>query len=300
MSSEGDDHVESGDLRIFQAVAHEGSVTKAAGKLGYVQSNVTARIQQLESELGTPLFYRTKKGMKLTTAGENLLGYTDRILSLLDEAVKSTQFSAEPKGPLRLGALETIAAVNLPKLLLHFHRNYPEVKPSLITGHTEDLLQKVLQYKLDGAFVSRRVEHPDVEQFLVFEDELVLISEAGDADRRELLNKPLLFFGAGCSHRKRLEDWLREEGINPPNIMEFGTLEAILGGVTAGLGVSLMPRSAVSKLESEGKLRIHRIPPRYQQTDVVFVYRKDVFLTSAFRKFVELLRDQLRGIRAMS
>lgn len=75
--------MESGDLRIFQAVAREGSITKAAQMLNYVQSNVTNRIQYLEAQLRIPLFRRSNRGMTLTPAGENLLGYADKILTLL-------------------------------------------------------------------------------------------------------------------------------------------------------------------------------------------------------------------------
>lgn len=85
--------MESSDLKIFQAVAREGSITKAAQVLNYVQSNVTSRIQQLEAQLNVPLFRRSNRGMTLTSAGENLLEYADTILTLLDEAVKSTQYS---------------------------------------------------------------------------------------------------------------------------------------------------------------------------------------------------------------
>lgn len=69
--------MESSELRIFRAVAQAGSITKAAQALGYVQSNVTARIQQLESDLNTQLFYR-QRGMILTPTGEKLLAYAEK------------------------------------------------------------------------------------------------------------------------------------------------------------------------------------------------------------------------------
>lgn len=109
--------MESADLKIFQAVAREGSITKAAARLGYVQSNVTARIRQLEAELNTSLLYRQSRGVSLTPAGENLLKYADKIVYLLDEAVKSTRNSETPSGTLRIGSLETTAAVQLPVMM---------------------------------------------------------------------------------------------------------------------------------------------------------------------------------------
>ena len=97
--------MDAGDLKIFQAVAREGSISKAALALNYVQSNVTTRIKQLETQLQVPLFHRSNRGMSLTPAGENLLGYADRILELLYEAEQATQVGNPPAGMLRLGAI---------------------------------------------------------------------------------------------------------------------------------------------------------------------------------------------------
>lgn len=79
--------MESTDLKIFMKTAHAGSISKAADHLGYVQSNVTAHIKNLESELNTSLFTRHNKGVSLTKDGELLLTYAEKILALLDEAV---------------------------------------------------------------------------------------------------------------------------------------------------------------------------------------------------------------------
>ncbi|MGG4105498.1 LysR family transcriptional regulator [Paenibacillus lautus] len=279
--------MESGELKIFQAVAREGNITKAAASLGYVQSNVTARIRQLESELNTPLFYRLSRGVALTSAGCNLLKYADQITRLLDEAVKSTQFSEEPSGPLRIGSSETTAAVHLPGIMLDYHRRYPDVKLSLITGHRADLIRALNEYELDGAFISGPLDYPDFDEIRAFDEELVLISEPTEAALHDLLTKPLLFFGKGCYHRERLEQWLHEENVGPMNIMEFGTLEAIMGGVAAGLGISLLTRSSVKDWVDAGRLQAFQIPERYRSSKVHFVFRRDLFRTSAFNHFIE-------------
>lgn len=283
--------MESGDLKIFQAVALERSITKAAARLGYVQSNVTARIQQLEAEVGTPLFYRLSRGVALTPAGENLLKYADRIVRLLEEALKSTQYSEVPSGPLRIGSLETTAATRLPGIIREYHKLYPEVKLSLVTGHTSELIQSVLGYEVDCAFISGSLEHPELEVLTAFEDELVLVAEPAQENMHEALKMPVLFFGKGCFHRDWLEQWLHEENALPVNIMEFGrTFEAIMGGVAAGIGVSVMTRSSVKELEAAGKVRCFPISEKYRHSLVSFIYRRDLFRTSAFEKFAEHIR----------
>ncbi|WP_258729303.1 LysR family transcriptional regulator [Bacillus atrophaeus] len=282
--------MESGDLKIFQAVAREKSITKAADALNYVQSNVTNRIHKLESHLNTKLFYRTNRGMILTASGENVLAYANNILHLLKEAEKSAQLTEYPKGPLRLGSLETTAAIHLPKLLAVYHSRFPEVDLSLITGDTHTLVQKVLHYELDGAFVYGPIEHPDLKQIAAFDEELILISETEESTLNELLQRPLLFFGAGCSHRARVERLLNEEGIFQHKIMEFGTLEAILGGVSAGLGISLLPKSTLSHLRNKENLYVYTLPEPYREMNVSFIYRKDLFATCAFQKLIDDLK----------
>ena len=284
--------MESGDLRIFQAVAREGTITKAASALGYVQSNVTARIQQLEQELNTSLFHRSKRGMILTAAGQTLLGHADKILSLLDAAHKQMLDNDIPSGALKLGSITTTAAVHLPSIMLNYRRQYPDVKLSLLSSLTNELIEKVLRYELDGAFVNGPLPNAELEQIPVFSEELVLISEPGASHLSEVLSEPMLFFNDRCYHRGTMESWLREEGLPVPEVMEFGTLEAILGGVAAGLGTTIVPRSVIRRYELEGTLQAYPLPEHYRHLTVQFVYRRDHFKTSAFNKFIALLQPK--------
>ncbi|CAN2249386.1 transcriptional regulator (LysR family) [Bacillus subtilis] len=285
--------MESGDLKIFRAVAREGSITKAARMLNYVQSNVTARIHNLEEDLNIKLFHRTNRGMKLTAAGENLLQYAEQVLSLLDEAEKSAQMSQHPKGPLRIGSLETTAVTHLPEHAASFLRRFPEVDLSVNTADTHNLIQQVLDHKVDGAFVYGPVEHTDIRQTPVSRDELVLISSR-EGTAEDMLRQPMLFFGAGCSHRARVKRLLEEAGIQNQKIIEFGTLEAILRGVSAGLGTALLPKSAVDCSTYGANVCIHRLPAAYQDLEIVFIYRKDFFMTSAFQTFIDEVNEMKR------
>src|SRR6188768_1779703 len=113
-------------LQIFKTVAETGGITRAAARLHRVQSNVTTRIQQLEERLGTRLFHRHKRRLVLSAEGKLLLEYADRLLRLSAEAQAAMRDGA-PQGPLRLGALESTAAVRLPPLLSSFHLAYPKV-----------------------------------------------------------------------------------------------------------------------------------------------------------------------------
>jgi len=279
--------MESTDLRVFQMVAREGSITKAAMRLGYVQSNVTARIQQLESELGTLLFVRHNRGMTLSASGSMLLTYADKIVGLLDEATRALSSSNEPSGTLKIGSTQTAAAVRLPNLFASYYEQYPNVLLSLSTDHTPSLIEKVLQYELDGAFIGGQCNHPDIQAIPAFEEELLIVSATSINDMEEALRKPILVYSIGCSYRDILEKWLLLKGVRQPIIMEFGTLEAIIGGVTAGLGISLLSKSVIQKHEEEGRVRSHALPDslRYMKTD--FIIRRDSFVSSALQALIE-------------
>lgn len=290
--------MEISDLRIFCAAAQEGSVTRAAQILNYTQSNVTTRIQALESELQTTLFYRHSRGITLTPAGETLLKYTRKIFQLVDETRKAVQYSPVPRGPLAIGSMETTAAVRLPALLSRYHQRYPDVDLTLVTGPTEQHVNMVLEYALDGAFVAGPVEHPELLQEPFIEEELVLVTDSSHPPVRspkDLRKRTILVFRPGCSYRAKLEQWLHGEGILPVKIMEFGTLEAILGCVRAGLGVTLLPKSAAGNKSGSDTVRCHPVPPEYGKVTTVFIRRKDVFMTGALERFLELAREHAKA-----
>jgi len=281
--------VDAGDLKIFRTVAREGSISKAALALNYVQSNVTTRIRQLESQLQVPLFHRTNRGMVLTPAGDHLLEYADKILDLLHEAELSTQTGSKPAGKLRLGSIETAASSFLAPFLAKYHSCYPEVQTSLVTGGTHELNQRVMQHDLQGALVYGPVDHPELNYIKVFDEELVLIAEPGLHQMAEVLGKPMLFFEIGCTHRTQAEAFLHSRGVHTLNVMEFGTLNTILSGVSAGIGVSLLPRSSVVQAELRGEVSVIALPEPYCRLEVGLVHARSEHLSAALRGLLEMM-----------
>jgi len=149
--------MDSSDLLVFEAVARAGGVTKAAAELHTVQSNVTARIHQLERELGKPLFYRHSRGVTLTSAGEALLPYATRMGRLVVEATHALGETGTPRGPLRVGSLETTAARRLPPVLVAYSAAFPEVDATLRTGTSAELIADVLERGANQQTSSRRL-----------------------------------------------------------------------------------------------------------------------------------------------
>ncbi|PIC76510.1 LysR family transcriptional regulator [Sporosarcina sp. P19] len=277
------------DLEIFQMVAEKGTITAAAKELRYVQSNITSRIQKLEAELKTPLFNRHNRGMILTPEGKRLLIYSEKILSLTNEMRKIVQNDKEPTGKLELGSVETV--IKLPIILSRYNKKYKQVDISLLTGVTERLQSKVLNHQLDGAFISEGTTHPDLAVHDVLEEELVLLSSKPFQSIEDIKDEPILCFRKGCGYRARLESWLEAEQFKPTKMMEFGTLETILGSVAAGLGVTFVPRSTVSHLLDQGSVYCYHLPPKYSQIKTVFVRRADSYLTPTIAKFIKVINE---------
>lgn len=262
--------MDSGALRVFKAVMDHGGVSRAAEALNTVPSNVTTRLKRLEDELGTPLFVRRGRGMEPTPAGTLLHGYAARVLHLLEEAGRAVAGQQHPRA-LVVGTMETTAAVRLPAVLARFHRSFPGVELTLIPGPTEHLVRELLAWRLDCAFVGGHVEHAGLRAEPAFEEELVLARPARDAPGAE---RCLLVFRRGCSYRARTETWARERGYLPLRLMEFGSLDAILGCVGAGMGVTVLPRSVVSREPWAGALAVEPLPRDLARMTTWFLYRR--------------------------
>ncbi len=262
-------------LRIFRAVVREGGVTRAAERLHRVQSNVTTRIRQLEDELGVALFIREGKRLHLAPAGQVLLDYSERLLSLADEARLAVQDS-KPRGIFRLGAMESTAAVRLPASLNEYHRRYPDVILELKTGNPPKLAAAILAGELDAALVTEPVADAAFEKAPAFEEEPVIVSAAGHpaVARNGNASRTIIAFEHGCPHRKRLEDWYAKRGEMPERTIELGSYHAMLGCVVAGMGIALLPKSVLSTFPESKRLNVQKLPQGENRYDIVLIWRR--------------------------
>lgn len=282
--------MELSDLRIFMTVADTGGVTRAAHELHTVQSNVSARLTALERDLGVPLFRRHPRGVALTNAGEQLLPYARRIGELAVEARNAVRGDdAGPSGSLRIGSLETTAGLRLPAILASFMNKFPQVDLALVAGPTNHLTDEVLARRLDGALVTGPVRHPKLTGTTLFTEDLVLLTARWVVDLDPVLEASprILVFRPGCSYRTRLEGLLAARGAATPRLMEYGTLEGIIGCVAAGLGITLLPRGSVERHLADGHLRAHHLGEQDSRAETVFIRRRNTKPSVALTRFIE-------------
>jgi DNA-binding transcriptional LysR family regulator len=268
--------MELSDLRVFQAVVQAGGVTRAADRLHRVPSSITTRVKNLEQELGVALFLREGKRMQPSPAGRILLEYAEQLLSLAEEA-REALHQTQPRGILRLGSMESTAAVRLPRPLCQFHQRHPEVSVELSIGDPRHLTAQVLAGTLDAALVAEPVCDPALEKVVAYKEELVIVAQAGHppiASPKDVKKRTLLAFHPGCPHRARLEDWFARGGVSPERVVELVSYHAILGCAVAGMGVGVMPRSVLDTYADRARLSVHRLDAKLRSLQTLLVWRK--------------------------
>lgn len=240
-------------LQTFLAVIEEGGILAASKVLHTVQSNVTSRIQRLEDELDTALFFRQGRTLILTPAGRILQDYATRITALERQARQAVQQWDEDSGEVRIGTMESFAAIRLPQVLLNLRQHSPQVEVTVQTGTSADLVTRVLRHELDCAFIGGPFEHPDLISQTVAEEELVLVRATQNPNTERLI-----LFREGCAYRDRANQWLARQRMSF-EVMEMGTLDGILGCVAFGLGQTLMPKAVYDKSPYRAQLQYQRI-----------------------------------------
>ncbi|MDZ5617576.1 LysR substrate-binding domain-containing protein [Achromobacter xylosoxidans] len=264
-------------LQIFKAVADHGGVARAAVHLNRVQSNVSTRLKQLEATLEAPLFRRQNRRLVLSEQGRVLLSYADRLLRLSAEAQAAVRDGA-PQGLLRIGTMESTAAARLPPILAAYHAAWPQVRIELVTGTSGALAAKVRNYEIEAAFVAQPFEAQGLAQQPAFDEELALISPLAWPEihgPKDVGDRSVIAFAAGCSYRRILEAWFGQEGVAPDKVMEFASYHAIVACVAAGSGVAIVPRSVLALLGAEPSLRVTPLSGKHGRAQTRLVWRAD-------------------------
>jgi DNA-binding transcriptional LysR family regulator len=252
-------------LRIFEAVVRHRTVTDAAIALGMAPSSVSEQIRTLEKSLGVALFDRTPRGMRLTGAGERLISWAHRLLAQAEQA------RHEVTGQhlmVRLGALETIAATEVPRVLDRLAERRPDVRVEVRPGMSrDDLLADLTAGRLEAALILDigttlgDLGFPPPPASLAFVDvgtvPLILVAAPGHplAGRRslspaDLSGQRLLVNAPGCSFSMAADNLI---GAGPERVYT-GAVPVMRAWAEQGLGISLLPQFAVTGALTSGTL----------------------------------------------
>jgi DNA-binding transcriptional LysR family regulator len=259
----------SGDVAVllaqiegFVEIARQGNMGRAAQALSISQPALSARLQGLEEELGAALFRRTHAGMVMTPAGRAFLPHADRAI----EAIRSggslvRQLEHGVVGELAMAVAPAVSAYVLPEILVRFTELHPNVRLLVRTGHSEEIVDLVAHGEVELGIV-RQLRDPKVRSRPLYEDELVLVARpdhpfavSGVVDVSEISGAQLILFDRTSSYYDMTNALFRVAGVVPRGVTEVDNIEAAKRMVERGLGVALLPGTAIADSLSGGLLR---------------------------------------------
>lgn len=296
-------NIELRQLRYFVAVAEENHFGRAAVRLHMTQPPLSQTIQALESSLGVALFDRTKRNIALTAAGQTLLPEAQRILQQVSDLPELAQRAASGEaGSLSLSFVSTADYNLLPPLLREFRERYPHVRISLREATTDVQLADLMQGRIDVGLLIPPMqdrESAELHYATVLCEPLILalpsgLKEAGSKKTlslKSVADQPLIIFPRriapafhdailGCFHSAGLTPRIGQEAIQ---------MQTIVGLVSAGMGIALVPES-VSNLRRPG-VEYRRLTGKAPKVETGLAWRRDN-MSPVLSMFLELLRKK--------
>jgi DNA-binding transcriptional LysR family regulator len=288
-------------LQIFRTLAEELNFTRTAEKVNTVQSNVTAQIKALEDELGTPLFDRLGRRVTLTDAGRRFQPFAEQALAAMEQGQRALRNGAEPSGPLRISAPESILTYRLPPVLRAFRRRFPNVELVFVPHIGVTYTAELEAGKIDLAIsMCDAVSNPLYKSSRLRTERIFLFGDPSHplADRRtvkptDLAGQTLLLTEVGCGYRAKLDRALALQNVRPGNITEFSSVEAMKQCVRVGMGLALLPAIVISReLRQHLFKALHWAGPSLDVTTHI-IWHKDKWVSPAMAAFLELLQSQV-------
>jgi len=265
----------------FLEIARQHNLSRAAEALHVTQPALTARIKLLEEELGTPLFERSHRGMRLTDAGRAFVPHAERAVDALATGRGLVGDHARGvAGQLTIGTAPAIGTYVLPGLLTRFVARFSDIRLVVRTGHSEEIVELVDRGELDIGLI-REVHHTGVTVRTLYSDALILVvpprhefAHIGPVDVERLADATLILFDRTSSYYDLTHAIFRAAGVVPRSTIELDNIEAAKHMVRNGLGVALLPATAIAGDVARGELRsvvLAGVPPNRRR--IVAVWR---------------------------
>ena len=289
------------DLRYIVALARERHFGRAADRCNVAQPTLSVAVKKLEDELGVTLFERGIGDVRVTAIGAPIVQQAEKVLA---EAARVTELAAAGKdpllGPLRLGVIYTIGPYLLPALVPLVHERAPKMPLMLTEGYTEKLIERLKNGELDVLVLALPVAEPGIVAQAVYDEEFRVLVPAEHAWSRkkqistdDLMQEPLLMLGAGNCFRDQVLDLCSLASNESPRVLESSSLETIRHMVASGVGVTVMPASAVDGIARNDRLlKVKHFVSPSPTRRVGLVWRT----TFPRHKAIDLLRQVLLDI----
>lgn len=287
-------------LRTFSVVAAEGNITRAARRLSTSQPAISKQLSELEEALGTALFHRLPRGVRLTEAGQILRGHADRIFQ--EEGLAESELAALSgltRGRLTVGASTTIGSYLIPQLFAGFHRAHPEVRLELEIANTTLVQAMVIDDRIDLGLIEGFVAAEQLVAEVVHYDEMVAIAAPthvlahGALRARDLAAHPFIGRERGSGTREVIEAKLSALSVELEPAMSLGSTEAIKRLVIDGVGFAIVSKLAVERELQEQRLVELQVADLSIRRALHLVRLGGKRPTPASESFVRMLRTTL-------
>lgn len=268
-------------LETFLEIARCGSFTAAADRLNATTSTLSARIQELEQDLGVTLFDRSQRRIRLTTKGRELQIYAERAITACAEIRMRVGSGDALSGLVRLGVAELVAVTWLPAFVDLIHRSYPRLTLELQVSLTADLQHLMSNGEIDVALMpGTRFDAHFATRSLGHVRFAWMAGRALDLPERRIepadfRSVRVLSLGKNSFHHRTVEHWLRERGDEPRAVDLCNSMGAVASLTQAGVGVSLLPIQCYQAEIASGELRVLETCPEGPNVEFFSVYSTD-------------------------
>jgi DNA-binding transcriptional LysR family regulator len=295
-------------LEILKAVAETGSFTGAGRRLHVSQSAISRQILLLEAELNEPLFWRIKRKVKITPAGEALLQLSLRVF---DDIRETTERLSETQqrltGTIRLVGGMTVSIYVFPTLLKEFQRLHPDVDVKVMTGPADRLVRRLRAGTVDLGLLTLPVNEPDLVTRPVMREELQVVTypshplaQKKRIDMQDLNKLPFILYEPGSNTRRVIDEFFVRAQVQPRIVMETENVEIIKAMVASGIGSTLISNNAIEREVKAGTLVAHRLQGQALVRETGWVNRVPRKISEMIRVLDELLPKMgLSGLQSV-
>jgi len=289
-------------LDYLVAVADEGHIGRAAAACHVAQPSLSAQLKELERGLGTALVERIGRGIRLTTAGEELAERSRAILRDTDDLVATARRSTTNlRGRLRVAAIPTVAPYLLPRFVPLLRGRHPDVEAHLSEMQTPLLVPALARGEIDIGLMALPVDDPDLDHttilddpFLVALDPLHRLADADDIPAERLADEAVLLLEDGHCLRDQALDICNQVGATESREIQATSLATLCQMVAAGMGVTLLPLSARAVEAREGAgIVVRPFRGSAPSRQLVLTWRRRSPTADLYRELGEIMRDGL-------
>lgn len=286
--------------RIFYVVAECKNITKASEMLNISQPAVTKHIKNLEEQLGSPLFIRTKKGVVLNEYGEKIFLKVKNALTLLDESEKQiSEYKSMNKGTIRVGISTSLTRKYLLKYIEKFHKIYPNIVININTDPTKELIKQLKNGLLDLIICKfPNYEDLDLDYIKLGQTKYIFVA---NSDYKELLNRkvnineivdyPILLQKSPSNSRTSADKYFKSNNIKVEPKMNIGSSNLLIDFASIGYGIGYVTKLYVEDELKNKKLFEIDIEPKTEDIDYGLVILKNNIMPSYCNKFIEYLKS---------